>query len=122
MIDTRITELRYKPTAGSRWASLRVGMTLEEAVAALGGRHNDRSNIYDRVYRGSIVFDLPLPQRTVHQSDISDLDTGRGVEEPPRQPVMRQCLCCRAPFESEGPGNRMCPQCRSRNVSPFEPG
>lgn len=34
---------------------------------------------------------------------------------------MRPCLCCRAPFRSEGPHNRMCPKCRTVSVSPFEP-
>jgi hypothetical protein len=122
MIDARITELRFKPGPGSRWAALRVGMTLDDAVHALGDRRNDRGNLYYRARCGEIVFDLPLPQRGVVASDISDVDTGRGVEEPPRRTVTRPCLCCRQPFQSEGPGNRLCDGCRGRNVSPFEPG
>ena len=122
MIDTRITDLRFIPARRSRWAALRVGMTLDEAIAALGGRPNDRGNIYHRARCGQIVFDLPLPQRTVIASDISDVDTDRGEEEPPRQIVTRPCLFCRTPFASEGPGNRLCDGCRGRNVSPFEPG
>lgn len=79
-------------------------MTPGEAVDALGSRPNDRGNIYHRARCGEIMFDLPLPQRGVVAFDISDADTGRGVEEPPRQPVTRPCLCCRALFESKGPG------------------
>ncbi len=119
MIDSRITELRFIPSRRSRWAALRVGMTLDKALDALGGHRNDRAALYHRVRRGEIVFDLPLPQRIVNASDISDVDTGRGAEEPPRQTVIRPCLSCRSPFESEGPGNRMCPQCRGRSVSPY---
>jgi hypothetical protein len=119
MIDARITELRFMPSRRSRWAVLRVGMSLDAAIHALGGRTKDRAALYYRVRKGEVVFDLPLPQRGIIASDISDADTGRGAEEPPRQTVIRPCLCCRAPFESEGSGNRMCSSCRTRNVSPY---
>lgn len=119
MIDTRITDLRFIPGPRSRWAALSVGMTLDEALAALGNRPNDRSVLYCRARRGEIVFDLPLPPRVVVASDISDADTGWEVEELPRQTVTRPCLCCRQPFESSGPGNRMCNPCRNQSVSPF---
>lgn len=32
----------------------------------------------------------------------------------------RACLCCRKPFDSSGPGNRLCPTCRSKSTSPFD--
>lgn len=30
------------------------------------------------------------------------------------QPKARKCMCCREPFISEGPHNRLCTQCRSK--------
>lgn len=33
----------------------------------------------------------------------------------------RQCLGCVATFDSEGPHNRMCPNCRARSMSPMCP-
>jgi len=41
-----------------------------------------------------------------------------------RQPTTRRrCLCCRALFDSTGPGNRMCPKCRAHaaDISPLAP-
>jgi hypothetical protein len=35
--------------------------------------------------------------------------------------VTRPCMCCRAPFDSEGPHNRLCPLCRRRGSEPMEP-
>jgi len=36
--------------------------------------------------------------------------------------TIRPCLTCGKPFPSEGPGNRMCKDCRNRadGVSPYE--
>ena len=122
MIDPRITDLRFIPQRGSRWAGLRVGMTIDKAFDVLGRGRNDRAALYHRIRRGEILLDLPLPQCKALPSDIYDADTGRGAEEPPRQAKVRSCLRCRQPFQSEGPGNRLCDGCRGRNVSPFEPG
>ncbi len=35
--------------------------------------------------------------------------------------VTRPCLCCRTPFLSEGPHNRMCPSCRNTSSDPMQP-
>lgn len=35
--------------------------------------------------------------------------------------TQRTCMCCAKPFKSEGPHNRLCRACRTRNVSPFAP-
>lgn len=118
MNEPKIIELRYKPTSGSPWAALRVGMTRAEARAALGPGPSRELSL--RAKRGQIVFDPPL------------LAKGREVKpQPPKTPPkrvkyvnrdapeLRPCLCCRQSFESVGPGNRMCPQCRTRSVSPF---
>jgi len=41
------------------------------------------------------------------------------VEDLARQARMRvrKCLCCAAPFASEGAHNRMCPSCRHRSLN-----
>ena len=31
----------------------------------------------------------------------------------------RPCLCCRKPFHSAGPHNRLCPTCARRPISPY---
>ena len=115
MSEAKIAELRFKPAPRSPWAKLRVGMTLEEALTALGNRADDRSYLYHRARQGLLVLDPPLPHRGIFASDISDVD----VEQPRSQAKVRPCLSCRAPFESEGPGNRMCALCRTRDVSPY---
>lgn len=43
--------------------------------------------------------------------------------EAPRPKKRRPCITCSDPFDSEGPGHRMCGECRSRaaSSSPYEP-
>lgn len=48
-------------------------------------------------------------------------EDGTGVKYVRPAARERPCLRCRRPFMSEGPGNRLCSECRGRNVSPFEP-
>lgn len=116
MSEPRITELRFKPKRLSPWAALRAGMTRAEACAVLGQSSRE---LIARVRQGQIVFSPPIEA------------FGREVQAVPRrQPVkyvnragakVRPCLRCRQPFESSGPGNRLCDPCRGRDVSPFEP-
>jgi len=49
-------------------------------------------------------------------------DEGEGVRYVRPAEQERPCLRCRKPFMSHGPGNRLCGDCRTRDVSPFEPG
>ena len=35
------------------------------------------------------------------------------------KPKFRPCLCCTKTFLSEGPHNRLCPDCRKKDVSPY---
>jgi hypothetical protein len=53
--------------------------------------------------------------RTVASSHFRDAD---GAAKPTTR---RPCLRCRLPFDSHGPGNRMCPACRARtaDASPY---
>ncbi len=46
-------------------------------------------------------------------------EAGTGVKYGKSAARERPCLTCRAPFMSEGPGNRMCKDCRNRDVSPY---
>jgi uncharacterized paraquat-inducible protein A len=32
----------------------------------------------------------------------------------------RACMCCRNPFTSDGPHNRLCGRCRSKEKTPFD--
>lgn len=121
MSDPRITELRFKPKRLSPWAALRLGMTQEEARAALGPKSS--RELLERVRRGQIVFQPPL------QTCGRDVRAERPKGEPRHNPVkyvnregatLRPCLCCRQPFESSGPGNRMCDGCRGQSVSPYD--
>lgn len=41
----------------------------------------------------------------------------QGVSMPAVQ--QRPCLCCRRPFFSQGPHNRLCMTCRGKSISPF---
>jgi len=116
MSEPRITELRYKPRPGSPWANLRLGMTRAEARAAMGVRTVE---IMERVRRGLIIFDPPIekcgravkPNPTLRDRPIS--------YRRPASSKTRPCLCCRDPFDSHGPGNRLCDRCRARDVSPY---
>lgn len=33
----------------------------------------------------------------------------------------RLCMCCRSPFMSDGPHNRLCGRCRGKETSPYQP-
>lgn len=33
----------------------------------------------------------------------------------------RPCMCCRHPFMSDGPHNRLCTRCRNKETSPYQP-
>jgi len=37
------------------------------------------------------------------------------------QAQKRPCLCCRKPFHSAGPHNRLCLTCARRSISPYTP-
>lgn len=95
-------------------------------VLALGV---SRTELNYRVRQGRIVFDVGTCERKRASSRsfatklIMAGPTGTVVNYvSPKQTKVRPCLCCRHPFESEGPGNRMCAECRARDVSPFAPG
>lgn len=47
-------------------------------------------------------------------------EAGTGVKYINPTARERPCLCCRRPFMSEGPGNRLCSDCRALDVSPFD--
>lgn len=36
------------------------------------------------------------------------------------QKKLRPCLCCRAEFLSDGPHNRLCGRCRTKEKTPFD--
>ena len=39
--------------------------------------------------------------------------------KPERQ--QRECMCCRTQFMSDGPHNRLCTRCRTKETSPYHP-
>ena len=45
----------------------------------------------------------------------------RGADGAAKPITVRPCLRCRSPFDSHGPGNRLCPACRARSAdaSPY---
>jgi hypothetical protein len=47
--------------------------------------------------------------------------TRQAEEDRKARVVTRPCMCCREPFDSEGPHNRMCHICRRRGSDPLEP-
>ncbi len=49
------------------------------------------------------------------------LETRRNLQLKPKRLANRHCLCCRKPFVSEGAHNRLCGDCRTRNISPYAP-
>lgn len=115
MNDRRIAMLNYTARPGSRWTQLRVGMTWGEArsLGFLTGELNYR------IRKGDIELDLG--PRRAHGIVAAD-EPGTGVKQVKATTQERPCLRCRQPFKSEGPGNRLCGGCRTRDVSPFEPG
>ena len=120
MNEPRIAELRFKPKRLSPWVALRVGMTEEQARAALGPKSS--RELFERVRRGQIVFAPPLQAfgREVRPERVKPSQGRKPVKYVNRDgATLRPCLCCRQPFESSGPGNRMCERCRTRDVSPF---
>lgn len=47
----------------------------------------------------------------------------RRLETLAARPVRRErlCMCCRSPFMSDGPHNRLCGRCRGKETSPYQP-
>lgn len=111
MSEERIAALTYIPRPGSRWARVRVGMTLSElrAMGFLPGELNYR------VRRGDIVLGQVQRDGRIVAVDVP----GGGVKQAKPNTQLRPCLTCREPFRSEGSGNRMCKECRNRSVSPY---
>lgn len=98
-------------------------MTQAEARAALGP--GPSRELLERVRWGQIVFQPPIQ---LNGRDEREVRAKRTKPAQPRKPVKyvnqvdaapQPCLCCRQPFASSGPGNRMCDRCRTRNVSPY---
>lgn len=58
-----------------------------------------------------------LPERFTNR-DAARRWLERTMREMERQTVERPCLTCGRPFDSEGPHNRMCNECRRRASSP----
>ena len=42
-----------------------------------------------------------------------------GVGKNQKPKTQRACMCCRTEFLSEGPHNRLCGRCRTKDVGPF---
>jgi hypothetical protein len=113
--ERKIVALNFKPRPGSRWAQLRAGMTWGEA-RALGFAAGELNY---RVRKGDLALELPPGGRG---GVVAADKPGEGVRYVSSAAGERPCLRCRQPFKSEGPGNRLCSYCRTRYVSPFEPG
>lgn len=90
-----------------------------EAIAYGGVRANmlrAAERRAERVLAGLPVDPSHLPPRAPNVSHhLLDLDGN------PRPTQRRPCLRCRSPFDSHGPGNRLCGECRARSAdaSPF---
>ncbi len=108
----KIAAIHYTARPGSRWAKVKPGMTLAEA-AALG---LPRGELNFRVRKGTIVLAQEPGQRV---GVIAGDTPGTGVKYAKPVATERPCLRCRQPFLSEGPGNRMCGECRTVSVSPY---
>lgn len=120
MNEPRIAELRFAPKRLSPWASLRLGMTHEEARAVLGP--GPCREFLTRVRRGQIVFQPPLEvagQPVLPSPGPTRPEPARVRYVNQATTTVRPCLRCRTPFESSGPGNRLCERCRTQNVSPY---
>ena len=65
---------------------------------------------------------LKLPRKKRKKPAPSVPRDLRGADDGPRPTTRRPCLRCRNPFDSHGPGNRLCDPCRARSsdASPYE--
>ena len=53
------------------------------------------------------------------QSCLCRLENRRNLKLRPKNPATRPCMCCQKPFVSEGSHNRLCGDCRNKNISPY---
>ena len=65
------------------------------------------------VARAVIAKRLGRPESSIH-TRIAHFEL-----KPPTK--RRPCMCCRVEFSSEGPHNRLCTRCRSKETSPYQP-
>lgn len=111
--EPRIAVLNFKRQPGPRWAQMQVGMSLADLLSL----SLPRQQVVERVQLGQIEFKPPLTSKA---GAIISKGATEARSCAPQWP-QRLCLCCGNLFASEGPHNRMCGPCRTRNVSPFEP-
>lgn len=52
---------------------------------------------------------------------VSSVDACLQMMQQEHQANKRPCLCCRKPFRSAGPHNRLCLTCARRSISPYAP-
>ncbi len=65
---------------------------------------------------GSVFGTYPTLQKAAQICGIKQSEELRRARM-----VVRPCLCCGTPFDSEGAHNRMCNLCRKRGSDPVEP-
>lgn len=90
--------MRFTPKRLSPWVALRVGMTQEEARAAL--RPKSSRELIERVRRGQIVFAPPIQAfgREVRPERAKPTQVRKPVRYVNRdEATLRPCLCCRPP-------------------------
>lgn len=123
------TEERLSPrySRGERWASARPGMALAELVELTRAK----GEIEYLVDNGTIELSGPIPlgvRTTRPRPRPRRAKKGRRrtknktISKPTSDwpTKMRECLSCNAEFESWGPGNRLCNECRRLSENPFE--
>lgn len=115
--DARVHRLRSILAQGKRpWSAAEIrrlralaeqGLT-KQAIARRLGRAP--SSVANKLVALGLALRRPRRQRQTPEPPTPSMP-GRS---------RRACLCCGAPFWSEGPHNRLCGECRRREPDPFD--
>lgn len=91
----------------ARIAAVQAGREAGETMETIAARLNMRTKSLEEWWRQS----NGVAPKTRRKQSIATSTT------------QRPCMCCRAPFESDGPHNRLCTTCngRSHMLTPYTP-
>jgi hypothetical protein len=71
-----------------------------------------------------LVDPAGVPQLAVYanrERALTAMDAAQARTDAKLKRGTRACMCCRAPFESEGIHNRMCTRCRAQSADGWNP-
>jgi hypothetical protein len=111
-----LTGLELAALTGTRSSNVSARLAAEIASGLIATATVSNPGYSGRVVRYEWRGEVAAPAASRPSSQRAERPLPR-----PARATQRPCLCCRRIFQSAGPHNRLCGNCRCRDVSPFAP-